>query len=239
MQDQIIVSIPNKRTSTAANYLSIPPKHGVYVLLDMLGNPIYVGRSSNIKSRVAQHVRGNSNLPDISEELEYIEYYVCDLGVTSHYLEVYLIDKLRPKLNKEFVYKNNPQNPKIKGINLLKSAHELSQFATINDMDKIIGIFLKYNKSYLSKNQVEVLYCLSRYSAKIIGVSFLKTDTIVSSLRENGTVMSRRTVERAIKKLELLGILSIRGTQRKMGGKGANVYVINSSYARGYKGDAV
>jgi len=85
----------------------------------------------------------------------------------------------------------------------------------------------QFNKE-LSAKHYAILNLLSKYSCKVIGVSHLKIETIAKQLNK-----SVATVKRYISYLKQNGFISILNTCRiKKGGKGANVYVINSTEQR-------
>ncbi|MBO1514106.1 helix-turn-helix domain-containing protein [Metabacillus bambusae] len=94
-------------------------------------------------------------------------------------------------------------------------------FETIEAMDLAIRGFLYKHKSALSEGTFNVLKFIWRHSVKVVGVSFAKYDTIAENL-----LISRRTVIRAIKKLEGLGIIKKIPTARMNGKQGVNLLVI-------------
>lgn len=78
----------------------------------------------------------------------------------------------------------------------------------------------------LSDNQYKLLTVLSRYSVKYPGASYLKVSTIMKIMD-----VSRSTIKRGLNTLTALGIISKVSTKRKkMGGFGANIYVINAFF---------
>jgi predicted transcriptional regulator len=105
----------------------------------------------------------------------------------------------------------------------------LQSFATIEALNESIRAFLYKHTHILPESAVNVLKLLARHSCKIVGVSFLKVDTIAKSLG-----ISTRTVRRALKVLsEEYGVIERRETIRTegklRGGNGHNVYVIKST----------
>jgi predicted transcriptional regulator len=102
----------------------------------------------------------------------------------------------------------------------------LQSFATIEALNESVRAFLYKHKHELAESAVNVLKLLARHSCKIIGVSFLKVNTIATSLE-----ISSRTVRRALKTLdEQYGVIERKTTLRTegklRGGNGHNVYVI-------------
>jgi DNA-binding Lrp family transcriptional regulator len=94
-------------------------------------------------------------------------------------------------------------------------------FKTIEEMDQAVRGFLYKHKASLSEGIIKVLKFIWRHSVKILGVSFAKYDTIA-----NGVELSRRTVIRAVNKLEILGMIKKIPTARMNGKQGVNLLVI-------------
>ncbi|MCO4356034.1 replication/maintenance protein RepL [Staphylococcus agnetis] len=93
-------------------------------------------------------------------------------------------------------------------------------FDSVSEMDNTVKQF----NSLLNKTHYETLNLLKQYSCKVIGVSHIKVQTIAKQLGK-----SVATIKRHLKYLKENGFISIINTfRRKMGGKGANAYVINS-----------
>ncbi|MED1088360.1 helix-turn-helix domain-containing protein [Bacillus mycoides] len=102
----------------------------------------------------------------------------------------------------------------------------LQSFATIEKLNESVRAFLYKHKHELTESAVSVLKLLARHSCKIVGVSFLKVDTIAKLL-----TISTRTVRRALKVLsEQYRVIerkeTIRTQGKLRGGNGHNVYVI-------------
>jgi DNA-binding Lrp family transcriptional regulator len=94
-------------------------------------------------------------------------------------------------------------------------------FSTITEMDQAVRGFLYKHKAALSEGTLNVLKFIWRYSVKVIGVSFAKYGTIAAVVQ-----ISRRTVIRAIKQLESLGLIKKIPTVRMNGKQGVNLLVI-------------
>jgi len=111
---------------------------------------------------------------------------------------------------------------------MLKSANytemkQLQSFENVAAMNEAIRGFLYTYKHALTPSAINVLKTVSRYACKIIGVAFLKVDTIAKL-----TESSKRTVQRALKMLESYGVIERKATMREKGGSGHNVYVIQT-----------
>lgn len=74
----------------------------------------------------------------------------------------------------------------------------------------------------LSKTQFSLFTLLSRYSVKYLGASYLKLDTIAGLLD-----VSKSTVQRGLRELVKLNIITKVHNYRKSGGFGATIFVIN------------
>ncbi|APH06434.1 helix-turn-helix domain-containing protein [Bacillus weihaiensis] len=94
-------------------------------------------------------------------------------------------------------------------------------FSSVEEMDKAVRGFLYHHKQELSEGTLKVLTFIWTHSTKVIGVSFAKHETIAKDVG-----LSRRTVMRAIHKLESLRILSKIPTIRPNGKQGVNILVI-------------
>src|SRR5699024_5491350 len=97
---------------------------------------------------------------------------------------------------------------------------DYQNFESISDMDDHVK---EFNKK-LSKPHYETLNLLKQYSCKIIGVSHLKIETMAQTLDK-----SARAIHRHIGYLKDNGFITVVNTsQKKSGGKGANIYIINT-----------
>jgi hypothetical protein len=102
-----------------------------------------------------------------------------------------------------------------------KTIQTYKSFSTIEEMDQAVRGFLYKHKSSLSDGTIKVLTFIWRHSVKVIGVSFAKYDYIAEHVQ-----LSRRTVIRAIKTLEVLSIIKKIPTARMNGKQGVNLLVI-------------
>ncbi|REJ23717.1 MAG: helix-turn-helix domain-containing protein [Bacillaceae bacterium] len=98
---------------------------------------------------------------------------------------------------------------------------QYQSFKSVEEMNKHVRAFLYHNKSKLSESTVNVLKTLYTHSVKVIGVSFAKYDYIAEKAN-----ISRRTVIRAMNKLEEMGIIKRIPTSRPNGKRGVNIIVI-------------
>lgn len=107
---------------------------------------------------------------------------------------------------------------------------EYSQFDSLKDFNTTIEMFLADHKKDFTKGELVAFKRLVRYSAKFFGVANAKIGTLLKTINEklNGFGISRSTFERMLRKAKQLGILTIKNTVKRKGGKGHNVYVFNT-----------
>lgn len=103
----------------------------------------------------------------------------------------------------------------------MKELRKYESFKSVTEMDNTIDKTLKeYN---LKDSERVILIKLSQYSCKFVGVSYMKNQTLADSVG-----YSKRTVQRTLKRLSELGIITrIEQKRAKSGGYGAFICVIN------------
>lgn len=93
----------NKIKALQKKALELPLSPGVYVMRDIDGNIIYIGKAKRLKARVSQYFRNiNSHLPKVYQmviRVEDFEHIVCDSEFEALVLEANLIKKHTPKYN--------------------------------------------------------------------------------------------------------------------------------------------
>lgn len=100
----------------------------------------------------------------------------------------------------------------------------LAQYTTFNsveEMDQHVEKHIQAHYYDLTKSERAIVFKLASHSLQYPGASHLKAETIADSLG-----ISTKTVYRAIKKLESLGIIKKVNYTRGKGGQGANIYII-------------
>ena len=79
-----------------------PDKPGVYLMKNLLGEIIYVGKAKVLKNRVRQYFQNSKNHSEkVKAMVKYIaefEYIVTDSEMEALILECNLIKKYRPKI---------------------------------------------------------------------------------------------------------------------------------------------
>lgn len=83
----------------------LPQKPGVYMMMDSIGNVIYVGKAKNLKRRVSQYFTNQKNRPPkVAEMIRHINtfnYLVTDTELDAFIDECRLIKEIKPMYNKQ------------------------------------------------------------------------------------------------------------------------------------------
>lgn len=99
----------------------------------------------------------------------------------------------------------------IKAINF-EELRKYESFTTIEQMDESIRDYTEHLRQDVAQSVVDVLWCLGRSSLRLVGMSFMKQQTIAKL-----TGYSRKTVNKALKTLEAFGVIDSVRTQTKKG----------------------
>lgn len=107
----------------------LPQRPGVYMMIDSLGNIIYVGKAKNLKNRVSQYFRNQKDrTPKVGEMIRNIhtfDYIGTDTELDAFIEECRLIKEIKPVYNKQlknyrnYIYIKIPaeQYPKVTIVN--------------------------------------------------------------------------------------------------------------------------
>ena len=83
----------------------LPEKPGIYMMIDSLGNIIYVGKAKNLKNRVSQYFNNQKDrTPKVVEMIRHIhtlKYIVTDTELDAFIEECRLIKEIKPRYNKQ------------------------------------------------------------------------------------------------------------------------------------------
>lgn len=102
---------------------------------------------------------------------------------------------------------------------MFKYLKPYQSFQTVQEMDEHVDKHLRYQ--HLTKSEQAILRTISQHALATPGVAHLKAKTIAEKVH-----ITTKTVYRAVKKFEEIGVLK-KLAQTKMNGiKGANMYVI-------------
>jgi len=94
-------------------------------------------------------------------------------------------------------------------------------FESVADMDTAVENHIAAHYYDLTESERAIVFKLASHSLNYPGVCHLKASTIAAALDIN-----TKTVYRAIKKLESLGIIKKQTTTKEKGGRGASIYII-------------
>ena len=100
----------------------------------------------------------------------------------------------------------------------------LAQYETFNsvhEMDAAVEQHIQQHYYALTESERAIVYKLASHALNYPGACHLKASTIANNLE-----ISTKTVYRAIKKLESLGIIKKETTTKGKGGRGASIYII-------------
>ncbi|MBO3745592.1 DEDD exonuclease domain-containing protein [Streptosporangiaceae bacterium NEAU-GS5] len=81
----------------------VPAVPGVYVFEDVRGEPLYVGKSSNLRNRVRSYFTASETRPRVREMIgiaESVRTIVCATGLEAEIRELRLIASAKPRYNK-------------------------------------------------------------------------------------------------------------------------------------------
>ncbi len=101
-----LLQLPTAKGSPHFSKMSLtddlPRKPGVYIFKDRHGTPIYVGKATNLRSRVRQYFYGDKRrtIANMMKELVTIEHQVCPTVLEAEITELRLIHTHRPRYNR-------------------------------------------------------------------------------------------------------------------------------------------
>jgi len=102
-----LVALPSMRAHPSASKLALtarlPRAPGVYLFRDRGGRVLYVGKATNLRSRVRSYFSGDNRrkVPQLLRETVGIDHYVCRDPLEAAVREVRLIQQLEPRFNKQ------------------------------------------------------------------------------------------------------------------------------------------
>lgn len=108
----------------------LPRRPGVYIFKDRNGRPIYVGKASNLRTRVRQYFYGDTRrtIANMMKELDSIDHVTCDTVLEAEVTELRLIHAHRPRYNRKsrppktshFVKLTNERYPRLSIVRTIK-----------------------------------------------------------------------------------------------------------------------
>ncbi|MBC2728307.1 GIY-YIG nuclease family protein [Desulfosporosinus sp.] len=165
----------------------LPQKPGVYMMLDSLGNIIYVGKAKNLKNRVSQYFHHQKDRdPKVAEMIQHIHsfnYQVTDTELDALIEECRLIKEIKPRYNrqmknvKRYMYIKIPTEPYPKVIAVNEKTEDdaiyYGPFTSQNQVEKAVQYlkdFYPIRKCTSSRLVKRVDGCLFRQLGKCLGV---------------------------------------------------------------------
>ena len=134
----------------------LPDEPGVYIMKDIDGENIYVGKAISLRKRVRQYFQsGKNNPPKVNAMIRNIydfEYIIVDNEVEALILEANLIKKHRPKYN--ILLRDDKQYPYIKVTVNEKYPRVLKTREVLKDGAKYFG---PYPSVYAVNDAVDIL----------------------------------------------------------------------------------
>jgi DNA polymerase-3 subunit epsilon len=135
---------------------SLPETYGVYVFYDESGNPLYVGKSVNIRSRVHSHFSGDQESAKeqaLCKQVVDIQTFATSGELGALLLESHLIKRLLPlynrksRIHKRLVVMKKDRTEQDYGTIRLEHLRNLRS----SDLSNIVGIFksMKQAKNFL------------------------------------------------------------------------------------------
>lgn len=185
---------------------------GVYFLYSDQEVLLYIGKSSNIKTRLIAHIKGITNTKDFHEEIAKIRFIKEECPTMTEILETYYINKFHPLYNEKKVYIDSQLDLKevadIKRENIFHRNNDpiqyLSELAKLNNNGFITDdeAFLKDNLWY-----IVIKPCFEKVKAySSIDFKFRTTNSISNELSKTDFFST---------------------TVKKINGSGKRVWVIN------------
>ncbi len=101
-----LLQLPKARGSAHYSKIALtnhlPRRPGVYLFRDRHGNPIYVGKATNLRARVRQYFYGDQRriIGNLMRELDTVDHIVCPTPLEAEVTELRLIHAHRPRYNR-------------------------------------------------------------------------------------------------------------------------------------------
>lgn len=129
-----LLQLPTARGSAHYSKIKLtedlPRRPGIYIFNDRHNTPIYVGKATNIRTRVRQYFYGDERrtIANLMKELHSIDHRVCETLVEAEVTELRLIHAYRPRYNRRsrppktshFVKVTDERYPRLSVVRALK-----------------------------------------------------------------------------------------------------------------------
>lgn len=102
-----LLALPSMHAHPSAQKLglttALPREPGVYVFRDRDGRPLYVGKATNLRSRVRSYFSGDDRrkIPQLLREVQRIDHVVCTDPFEAAVREARLIQRWQPRFNRQ------------------------------------------------------------------------------------------------------------------------------------------
>ncbi|MDA2396373.1 GIY-YIG nuclease family protein [Bacillus cereus] len=166
----IELTLPSSSVFAKENISNIKPEGGIYFLYSLSNELLYIGKSTNIKARVNNHIKGSSNTEEHAEEFNKVECFYIDNPLEIEIYETYLINTLHPKYNKNKIFTKvqtkhnkkrqyvNQSEPPVEKKTLIKLRKQ--QGLTLSEMAKTLNCsttsVLRYLRYYDIEKETQV-----------------------------------------------------------------------------------
>lgn len=102
-----LIQLPKAKGSAHYSKISLtedlPRQPGVYIFKDREGQPVYIGKATNLRARVRQYFYGDKRrtIGNLMRELHSVEHQVCATPLEAEIAELRLIHAHRPRYNRK------------------------------------------------------------------------------------------------------------------------------------------
>ncbi len=151
-------------------------KPGVYVFEDEVGQPIYVGKSVNIRNRVLSHFNADTKLNKemkLSQTVHKLRVIETSSELEALLLESKMVKELLPVHNRK-LRRNKSHLVLVKDVNeqgYTTISVETKDIAQFSDMDRIYGVYTNRSKA---KNALEDKLRTYQLCSKLLGLENTK-----------------------------------------------------------------
>ncbi|MCZ6739752.1 MAG: DEDD exonuclease domain-containing protein [Actinobacteria bacterium] len=129
-----LLQLPTARGSTHYSKIklteNLPRRPGIYIFRDRQSTPIYVGKATNIRTRVRSYFYGDKRrtIANLMKELHSVDHQVCETVLEAEVTELRLIHAHRPRYNRRsrppksshFVKVTDERFPRLSVVRTLK-----------------------------------------------------------------------------------------------------------------------
>jgi DNA polymerase-3 subunit epsilon len=166
-----LLELPKLHRHPQARKLSLttdlPRKPGVYQFLNANREVLYVGKATNLRSRVRSYFSSDrrKKVTQLLKETKFIEFTVCEVPLKAEVLEVHLIHRHQPRFNKQaanwnkYVYLKLTTNERFPRITVVSQ--------TLDDNAFYLGPISSRRVARLAASAIESAIPLRRCTKKI------------------------------------------------------------------------